>query len=405
MFEKIESLLRSFITDFDVRKLERAEAIIFSLLLKKERLLLENRPCAAIHELERPLERYHNIRNLVYKRLLRTRLIPGKRLSEKIFLPPARLIVLLTHRCQLRCRYCRVRKFTDSMQEKVLRKAIELLFTSNRRDIQLQFFGGEPLLRFDLLKTAVEHALKMQGHFKKNVSFLLTTNGICLTKKTIDYLSRHPFQVECSIDGEIRRQLKNRRHAGGNDYYDTVVKNFSYLFDSALPHYSISVFMPGNAGTLFESFKYLVKLGFKRLQVNYALGVFWTDAAVRALFKETAKIHSYLRTHKDISFLNFTAERKEPVVLNAELTVDCNGDIFRETGICLEEDFKSMKKKFFVADVKKTRDINLLTVSPVTNFYYLAQAYGSGMPGMRKIILNNFELGVKYGKFINELTG
>jgi sulfatase maturation enzyme AslB (radical SAM superfamily) len=404
MLKRIEGLLESFIIDFDSRKLERAEELVYALLLKKEYLLLENKTATATAPLEYLTKRYHNIRSLVYKRLLRTRMLPGSLLSEKIFQPPARLIVLLTHRCQLRCRYCRVRKYTDSMQEQVLLKAIDLLFTSNRRDIQLQFFGGEPLLRFDLIKKAVEHALSIPDQFKRNISFLLTTNGICLTKETIDYLCRHRFCVECSIDGEIQKQLKNRKHVSGKNYYDTVTKNFSYLFDSALHHYSISVFTPANIGTLFENFKYLVKLGFKKLQVNYALGVFWPDNAVQTLCKETAKISGYLRKHKAIKFLNFTAERREPVVLNAELTVDCNGDIFRETGICLEEDFKSMKKRFFVANVKKARDINLLTASPVTNFYFLAQAYGNERADMRKIILNNLELGVKYNSFIKGLT-
>ncbi|MFA6217193.1 MAG: radical SAM protein [Candidatus Omnitrophota bacterium] len=403
MVNRIEGLLQSFIFDFDIRKLERAESILYSLLVKKECLLLENKANKTVKQLEILVNRYHDLRGLVYKRLLRTRMLAASLLEERIFQPPERLIVLLTHRCQLRCRYCRVKKYTDSMDERVLRQSIDLLFTSNRRHIQLQFFGGEPLLRFDLIKKAVAYARSLKPAVKKTVSFLLTTNGICLTKETIDYFSKHNFCVECSIDGEIQRQLKNRGHRNENNYYDIVTKNFSALFDSTLPHYSISVFMPQDAGKLFESFKYLVKLGFKKLQANYALGVFWPDNAVATLFKETAKIARYLRKHKEIKFLNFSDERKEPVVLNAELTVDCNGEIFRETGICLEEDFKSMKKKFFVTDVKKAGNINLLSVSPLTNFYLLSRAYGAGGQGMRKIILNNINLGSQYSIFIKKL--
>ena len=69
--------------------------------------------------------------------------------------PPARLVLLITHNCQLRCKYCRVRKFPASMSETTLFKAIDLLFTFNRRDLELQFFGGEPLLEFDLIKKGV----------------------------------------------------------------------------------------------------------------------------------------------------------------------------------------------------------------------------------------------------------
>lgn len=216
----------------------------------------------------------------------------------------------------------------------------------------------------------------------------------------MDFFKKHKFLIECSIDGEIENQLKMRRERSGIDYYSQLLDNLEYLFSSNVAHYSISVAMPQNAADIFSNFKHLVSLGFKRLQMNYSLGVFWPENAIAKLFEETVKITNYLKKRKGVEFINLTSMRREPVVLNAELTVDCDGGIYLESGICLEEDFGAMKKKFLVTDINKAKNINLYASTQFQNFYRLSRAYSYVNPEFRKIILNNIFLGLRYSKFI-----
>ncbi|MDD4907548.1 MAG: radical SAM protein [Candidatus Omnitrophica bacterium] len=402
MEKQIEAIIDSFRLDLDQRKLEVLDKVLFSLLLRKELLLLEGGNKPEILRLGKILSRYYDYRTLIARRIFKSAPSGRSLVIKHLYPAPTRLILLITHSCQLKCRYCRVRKFSASMDERVLLKGVELLFTSNRADLQLQFFGGEPILKFDLVREAVEYAKKLNRKFKKDLTFILTTNGIALTREKVDYFKENNFIIECSIDGEIENQLKMRRARGGRDYYSELTDNLRYLFSSGVPHYSISVVMPDNVWTMSRTFEHLVKLGFKRLQMNYALGVFWSRPAIGQLFVQTEKIERFLKKHKGIEFVNLSSVRKEPVVLNSELTVDCDGGIYLESGICLEEDFAAMKKKFLVADVNRTRDINLLASTPFQNFYRLSRVYAQASPRFRRIILNNIFLGRKYDKLIRQ---
>lgn len=402
MGKEIEAVISSFFLDFDQRKLELLDKILFSLLFRKELLLFEGKKSLEIARIERILSRYCNYRDLILKRLLKNLNLDRDLLIKRLYPAPARLILLITHNCQLKCRYCRVRKFSASMNEEVLLKAVDLLFVSNRKDLQLQFFGGEPLLRFDLVQKAVEYAQKVNEKLKRDLTFILTTNGIVLTKEKVDFFKKHKFLIECSIDGEIENQLKMRRARSGIGYYSQLLDNLEYLFSSGVPHYSISVAVPQNATSVFNNFKHLVSLGFKRLQMNYSLGVFWSKNAIGKLFEETVRIREYLKKRKDIEFINLTSIRKEPVVLNAELTVDCDGGIYLESGICLEEDFAAMKRGFLITDISKAKNINLYASTQFQNFYRLSRVYSYVNPKFRKIILNNIFLGQRYDRLIRK---
>jgi len=403
MEKEIEAIINSFVFDFDQRKLEALDKILFSLLLKKELMLFAGKNTPEIQKIERVLSRYHNYRDLILKRLLGKGGRGGDWLIKKLYLAPARLILLVTRDCQLRCKYCRIRKFPASMREDVLYKAIDLIFTSNRQDLQIQFFGGEPLLRFDLVKKGVEYAQRINRQFNRDLTFMLTTNGIALDKEKTRFLKEHNFLVECSIDGEITSQLRKRKAVDGRNYYSHLIDNLKGFFRAEIPHYSISVVTPQDASSAFKTFKYLGDLGFKRLQINYSLGVWWPPTAIKEFFKQTAKIIDYIKKRPEVEFINLGGTRREPVVLNAELTVDCEGGIFLESGISLEENFMAMKKKFLVTDVSKAKNINLHTSTQFQNFYQLSKVYSETSP-KRRIILNNVLLGKEFEVFLKKTS-
>ena len=287
------------------------------------------------------------------------------------------------------------------MTENVLLKAIRLLFTSNSKELQFQFFGGEPLLRFDLLQKGTLYAEKLNKRFKKDMRFILTTNGIELKKNIVDFLKKHNFTIEFSIDGLIENQLKMRRAKKGKKYYKQMLKNLQYLLKTNIPHYSISVFSPNNVASLFKNFFELQRIGFQKIQINYSLGVQWPQEKIYSLFSEVKKVVDFTKKHPRIQLMNLTSARKEPVVLNSELTVDTDGGIYLESGICLEEDFLAMKSKFLLTDIYSSKDINLFSYSTFQNFYRLSSAYSETNNRFRGIILNNISLGKRFAAFLN----
>ena len=316
-----------------------------------------------------------------------------------------RLVVLLTHSCHLNCEYCKVKKYNANINEETLYKSIDLLFSSSKRDLQLQFFGGEPLMKFNLIMSAVSYAEKLRKETGKNIQFVLTTNGIELTKEKLDYFKKHNFIIEFSFDGDIETQLKNRKSVSGRNYYSIVEENLKKLNESGIQYYTISVVMPKDVSKLYENIIHLARKGHKRIQINYSLGFFWDSISVIDLISQIGRVMNYIKNDNelDITLVN-TRTRREPVVLNAELTVDCDGTIFLESGICLEEDFFKMRENFKVGNIFIDKNINQISTTRFGNFKRLVDAYAENNPQFRSIIINNIELGAYLDKILKGST-
>lgn len=317
------------------------------------------------------------------------------------------LVILLTHACQLRCEYCRVRKFKGKMDDGMMMQAIRLLFSSWRNEIRLQFFGGEPLLEFALMRSGVQYAESLNKQAKKDISYIVSTNGIALRKDIVRFLKEYNFTVEISLDGCMETQLKNRKTHSGSNYYALLLDNIAYAQKIGLNHYIISVVTPGGVDNLFSNFMHIIGLGIRRIQINYALGILWTPQAVGKLFAQIENILDFVSKHPDlrIELINLTPLRREPAVLNTQLTADCNGDIFYETGICLEEDFLEMKNNFFAGNVGKDRNINFFTPTRTFSFYLLSNVYAAKKKYFRDIILNNIQVGVALRRRLRVFSG
>lgn len=151
----------------------------------------------------------------------------------------------VTQNCNLRCKYCvysgsyvnRVHS-NKRMSFETAKKAIDFLYShsSMTAAVSLGFYGGEPLLEFDLLKKCVTYA---KGVFSgKDLSFTLTTNAMLLTDEIMDFFVNNNFFVTISFDGPQSIQDKNRVLADGKEgSFDTVMKNVE-LFLKRYPDFS-----------------------------------------------------------------------------------------------------------------------------------------------------------------------
>lgn len=392
MEKRIRKLIESFFDAPDYKKLDFLDNMLFDLLLHSEIAFFKTHGTVFNASLYKIFSYYLSKR----KQIFRTH----SKDKNKAFLPLNRIILLVTHDCQLRCLYCKINKFKSKIKKRVLCRASDLIFKHRATVPQIQFFGGEPLIHFNSIKTGVKCIENITRDDKKIPSFILTTNGINLTKEKVDFLKKHNFLIEFSIDGTPENHLKTKISNQGRQYYAKISKNFKYLKTNRLKHYSISVFLPENVNQMFKNFLFLVDMGFKKLQYNYSLGVYWPENKVNSWFEENQKIIDFVKKHKDIEFVNISYSRKEPVVLNSELTIDCDGDMYYEPGICLDTNFDDLKRNFYVNNIFKISNINEYGTTAFENFYKLIEVYGEKDIRKRKIILNNILLGIKYEKFL-----
>ncbi len=116
------------------------------------------------------------------------------------------LTVILTARCNLRCRYCfQDAKRARSMTWDTLQAALDLVVRSRQPVVQVLFTGGEPLLEFAKLRRAVAYLRQHCGEHRRFI-FGLNTNGVLLTEEIVDFLARHRFHLQLSFDGVARAQ-------------------------------------------------------------------------------------------------------------------------------------------------------------------------------------------------------
>ena len=138
----------------------------------------------------------------------------------------------VSHLCNLRCEYCFADGGTyngaaENMSLDVARKAIDMIVSksANRHNLEVDFFGGEPLLNFDVVKKTVEYARSIEKAHNKNFRFTITTNAMLLNDEIIDFFNKEMYNVVVSIDG--RRSVHDcvRKTASGKGSFDTAIKN------------------------------------------------------------------------------------------------------------------------------------------------------------------------------------
>ena len=159
------------------------------------------------------------------------------------------LCLHVSHACDLTCSYCfagqgRFNGPAALMSLDVAKRAIDFLVENSgeRRNLEVDFFGGEPLLNFDVVKETVKYARSIEKSAGKNFRFTLTTNGMGITDEVIDFCNRECHNVVLSLDGRKEIHDRERRAAGslvdgvpverGRGSYDIVVPKFQRMVAS-----------------------------------------------------------------------------------------------------------------------------------------------------------------------------
>ncbi|MBQ9895438.1 MAG: thioether cross-link-forming SCIFF peptide maturase [Ruminococcus sp.] len=147
--------------------------------------------------------------------------------------PVKAMCLNIAHDCQLRCKYCFAStgdfgKGRKLMSYETGKHAIDFLLenSGDRPNLELDFFGGEPLMNFKVVKQIVEYARSREAEYNKKFRFTITTNGLLLDDEKIEFINREMSNVVLSIDG--RKEV--------NDYF-RVLPNGQGCYDMILPKY------------------------------------------------------------------------------------------------------------------------------------------------------------------------
>ena len=186
------------------------------------------------------------------------------------------LCLHVAHTCNLNCSYCfasqgKYHGERAVMSYEVGKRALDFLIENSgtRRNLEVDFFGGEPSLNFEVVKKLVEYAREVEGKHGKNFRFTYTTNGMILTDEMIEFVNRECHNVVLSLDGRKEVNDHFRRDYLGRGSYDTIVPNFQKLVASrgGKGYYVRGTFTHNNVDFTNDIF-HMADLGFTELSME-----------------------------------------------------------------------------------------------------------------------------------------
>lgn len=260
----------------------------------------------------------------------------------------------ISHMCNLRCEYC----FADggsysgamtNMSFEVAKNAVDFLIAKSggRRNLEIDFFGGEPLLNFNVVKRTVAYARGLEKEKNKNFRFTITTNAMLLDDDAIDFFNKEMYNVVVSIDGRKSVHNSVRKTVAGEGSFDAAMKNALNFKAKRKGQYYVRGTYTALNKDFYKDVLYLNDCGFDQISIepvvlpeNHRLAIHKSD--VPELIEEYDKlVNEYFRRRKTDKWFNFfhfmidiyhgPCETKRLVGCgagNEYVAVAPNGDIF-----------------------------------------------------------------------------
>ncbi|MCD8379439.1 MAG: thioether cross-link-forming SCIFF peptide maturase [Lachnospiraceae bacterium] len=232
------------------------------------------------------------------------------------------LCLHIAHDCNLACRYC----FAEEgeyhgrralMSFEVGKAALDFLVANsgNRVNLEVDFFGGEPLMNWQVVKDLVDYGRSLEEPNHKKFRFTLTTNGVLLNDEIMDFVNREMSNLVLSIDGRQSVHDRMRPFRNGKGSYDLIVPKFQKAAESRnqTNYYVRGTYTHHNLD-FSEDVKHLAELGFEQISVEPVVARPEDDYAIQEedipkLLEEYDKLAQYLlerrRQGKPVNFFHF----------------------------------------------------------------------------------------------------
>lgn len=209
------------------------------------------------------------------------------------------LCLHVAHTCNLNCSYCFAAQGKYHGERALMsfetgKRALDFLVenSGNRKNLEVDFFGGEPLMNFDVVKRLVAYARSIEKEKNKNFRFTLTTNGVLLDDEVTEFANRECHNVVLSLDGRKEVHDRLRKTVNGQGSYDVIVPKFQEFVKKRgnKGYYVRGTFTKNNIDFTNDIF-HMADLGFTELSMEpvvcapdepYAL----TEADLPTLFEQ-----------------------------------------------------------------------------------------------------------------------
>ena len=199
------------------------------------------------------------------------------------------LCLHIAHDCNLACRYC----FAEEgeyhgrraiMSYEVGKKALDFLVANsgNRTNLEVDFFGGEPLMNWEVVKQLLAYGRSLEEEHHKKFRFTITTNGVLLNDEILEFVNKEMGNMVLSIDGRKEVHDRMRPHRGGQGSYDEIVPKFKKAAESRgqMNYYVRGTYTHYNTD-FAKDVLHLADLGFKQISVEPVVAPETEDYAIR----------------------------------------------------------------------------------------------------------------------------
>jgi uncharacterized protein len=200
------------------------------------------------------------------------------------------LCLHISHDCNLSCRYCFAQEGEYHQNKRELmsfetgKRALDYLIenSGSRRNLEVDFFGGEPLMNFEVVKKLVEYGRSIEKKSDKKFRFTLTTNGVLLNDEILEFANKEMSNLVLSIDGRKEIHDRMRPFRGGQGSYDAIVGKFQKAAESRnqTDYYVRGTFTRNNLD-FSEDVKHLADLGFEQISVEPVVAPPEADYSIR----------------------------------------------------------------------------------------------------------------------------
>ena len=238
------------------------------------------------------------------------------------------LCLHIAHDCNLACRYC----FAEEgeyhgrralMSYEVGKKALDFLIANsgNRQHLEVDFFGGEPLMNWDVVKRLVEYGRSQEKEHNKKFRFTLTTNGVLLNDEIMEFCNKEMSNVVLSLDGRKEVNDHMRPFRNGKGSYDLIVPKFQKFAElrGDKDYFVRGTFTNKNLD-FGEDVLHYADLGFKKMSMEPVVAEPTEDYAIREedlpqILAEYDRLAAeYVKRHKEgrgFTFFHFMVDLKQ----------------------------------------------------------------------------------------------
>ncbi len=203
----------------------------------------------------------------------------------------------ITKDCNLTCSYCYSgAKANEAMSFDTAKKIVDYAFKiiPEGEKLEFNFFGGEPLLYFDLIKQIVSYIRNKEKDSNTKTLLNITTNGTVFSKEIIEYLLAEKFHIAFSIDGPKHIHDKNRKFTEGKGSFDSAFENLMGAKDSLNDFQVNAVYGPDTLSGLPETFKFFIDNDISSIHLNPNVCTKWDDdifEVFKDVYSEIADIY------------------------------------------------------------------------------------------------------------------